>query len=407
MPKDVDIATSATPDQVEALFEHTIPVGKSFGVIVVLVDGEQFEVATFRNDGQYSDGRRPDSVSFSSMREDAVRRDFTINGMFYNPITDQFVDYVNGQEDLKNKLVRFIGNPQDRIDEDRLRMLRAVRFAVRYDFGIDSESFQAVVKNAHRIIDISSERIRDELTKMLRQHKPRKMLNLLYHTGLLGMVLPGVKAMIGCMQNPAFHMEGDVFEHTIRVMEALSKDASDELLWATLLHDVGKPPCTVFDNGVIRSHGHAAMGAEMTQEILTHYKFPNKFIDRVVDLVADHMKPYEAAKMKKSTIRRLLGKPYFGELVNLCVADCEGTDKAEGSNGKFVMDWLPVFERVKANLKDEPVLPDPFINGRDLIGMGYTPGPIFREILEYVAELQLEGLVTTREAALDAARRYR
>jgi poly(A) polymerase len=404
-PNDYDIATSATPDQVEQLFAKTIPVGKSFGVIVVLMGNEQYEVATFRNDGQYSDGRRPDSVSFSSMKEDALRRDFSINGMFMDPVKNEIIDYVDGRRDINEGIVCFIGNAQDRINEDRLRMLRAIRFALKLDFQLDTFTYGEIVKNAHRIIDISVERIRDEITKMLRIGKPRQMFELLLHTGLMGPVLPEIKAMKGCEQNPAWHAEGDVWEHTIRVLDALPKDASDELRWATLLHDVGKPPCSTVENGVIRCHGHADVGAQMTQEILTRFKFSNDFIDRVVELVGDHMKPYDSPKMKKSTIRRLLGKEYFNDLVTLCVADCEGTLRTV-TNGKFVGEWLPVFETVKANLKNEPVLPPPLIGGKELIELGMKPGPIFKKILDEISEAQLEGTITTREEALGIARNY-
>lgn len=393
-PNDYDIATDAYPDELEAMFKKTIPIGKSFGIITVIMDGEPFEVATFRSDGEYLDGRRPSSVSFCSMKEDAKRRDFTINGLFYDPLKDEILDFVDGEKDLHNETIRFIGNPIDRINEDRLRILRAVRFAVKLGFAIDEESWKAVKENAHRIVDISKERIRDELNKMFSYRKFRKTLNLLKISGLLHYILPEVEVLKGCEQNPGFHPEGDVWEHTIRALENLPEDVGLEIMWATLLHDVGKPPTVSIDpDGRIRNLGHAKVGADMTLEILQRLKFSNDFIDHVCVLIKNHMNMKHIKHMKKSTLKKFLAQPHFADLMVVCNADtraCGGTH-----------DWYEFATKRLAEWKPEEIKPEPIMRGRHLIELGLKPGPIFSKILNDVMDRQLEEEITTLEEAIN------
>ena len=270
---DIDIATNALPEQVESLFEKTVPVGKAFGVIVVVIDNFEFEVATFRNDGQYSDGRRPDSVEFSSIEEDAKRRDFTINGLFYDPVDAKVLDFVNGESDIKAGIVRFIGDAEARIAEDKLRLLRGVRFALRFDFDLEQASYEAIKKNAEQVSLVSKERIMAELVKMMKLEKPRRMFELLFDTGLIHYVLPDIEALQGVEQDPNWHPEGDVLEHTIRVMGHL-KGESLEVQFAGMFHDVSKPETAEKIDGRITNREHARIGAKKTREILEALKFP-------------------------------------------------------------------------------------------------------------------------------------
>ncbi len=403
-PHDFDIATSATPDQVETLFRNTKAVGKAFGVILVNENGMDFEVATFRTDGDYTDGRRPDSIEFATMEEDAQRRDFTINGMFMDPIRDhgQLIDHVNGMDDLLNCTIRFIGDPNLRIQEDKLRMLRAIRFALRFNFEIDPASWTAIQLKSIEVNQIAPERIQEELVKIFREGKPRKAMELLMGSGIAYVILPELTAMHHCQQNPAWHAEGDVLEHTIRVMESIrsknwNEEVSDELIWAALLHDVGKPPTTDDSDGTIRTKGHAKVGSNMTRCILAELKFPNAFIDRVSDLVEDHMLATNAKHFKRSTLRRFIGKEHYADLIQLAIADCEGTEGA----GKSIDIWLPFLMEKEDEFINEPVLPPPLLTGKDLIELGMVPGPLFKEILEAVSTEQLEGNLNDSIEALE------
>jgi len=394
---DIDIATSAIPDIVESLFEHTLSVGKSFGVIVV-VDGEdQFEVATFRTDSAYGDGRRPDSVTFSSMKEDACRRDITINGMFYDPIESVLYDYVGGEKDFESKIIRLIGNPEARIGEDKLRMMRVIRFAVRFDFEIEPDTLTAVERHASEILTISVERVFEELVKILREGRFERSISLLMKTGLLGHILPEVQAMAGVEQPVDYHPEGDVLIHTIKAMEHLPKDASDELLIATLLHDVGKPRTKNFEDR-IRFNGHESVGAHIAGDILRRFKASNDFADHVVLLIKNHMKFMVVEKMKKSTLKRFVRVDRFSEYMTLHYADCMS------SHG-----GLESHEFVKAFMeKTEPdeIRPMKLITGEDLKILGIPPGPIYRTIIVEVEDEQLEGRLKTREAALEYVKKF-
>jgi poly(A) polymerase len=395
--KDIDIATDAPPDAVETLFEHTLAVGKSFGVIVVVVGDDQFEVATFRTDGVYGDGRRPDSVTFSSMEEDARRRDLTINGMFWDPIEEKLYDYVGGRDDLEEGIVRLIGNPQDRIKEDKLRLMRVIRFAVRFNFKIDPETFCAVEQHASEIQFISVERIFDELLKILRLGRFAQSIELLMKTRLLNFILPEVKAMQGVEQPVDYHPEGDVLTHTIIAMGHLPKNASDELLVATLLHDVGKPKTQTFEDR-IRFNAHDAVGARMAEDILKRFKAPNDFIEHVVLLVRSHMKFMCVRDMKKSTLKRFVRVDKFSDYLALHYSDCMSS---HGSleHYEFVKEFM---ERAEP----DEIRPVKLITGNDLKAVGIPTGPIYRTIILEVEDEQLEGRLRTREDALEYVRKF-
>jgi poly(A) polymerase len=388
---DIDVATNAGPDVVEMLFEKTLPVGKAFGVIVVIIDDIQTEVATFRSDGQYSDGRRPDAVVFSSKEEDAKRRDLTINGMFYDPIKKIFLDFVGGQEDLKNRIIRLIGDPEARIAEDKLRMLRVIRFAARLDFTIDPGTLEAVKRHSAEILQVSSERIADELLKILRTGNYSKALNLLFDTELIKHILPEVYVMRGCEQPKDYHPEGDVLIHTIKALDNLPADASDELRMGTLLHDVGKPVTQTFEDR-IRFNRHELKGKDVSREILKRLRFSNEFSTRVIDLVGNHMKFMFVKDMRTSRLKRFISMPHFEEHMALHRADCLSSHENVG-NYDFVKEKLNTYEPAE-------IRPVRIVTGKDLLEMGFKAGPLFKQILTDVEDRQLEGLVSDREQAL-------
>lgn len=389
---DIDIATSATPDIIEHLFEKTISVGKNFGVIVVVIDDLEFEVATFRQDSKESDGRRPNSVSFCSMEEDAQRRDLTINGMFYDPIEDIIYDSVKGIEDLNDGIIRLIGNPEERIIEDKLRLLRVIRFSTRLDFKIDPETFQAVKKHAHEITTVSLERIADELLKILRAGNYRKSMGLLLDTGLIDYILPEVKAMYGCEQPAEYHPEGDVWAHFIEALEALPEDASDMLRVATMLHDVGKPPTQTFEDR-IRFNGHDLRGKDISREILTRLRFSNDFIDQVLALVENHMKFMHVKDMRTSRLKRFLSLPGFENHLALHRVDCLSSHR-NLDNYNFIQEKLNTFE-------PEEIKPPKIVTGNDLLDMGFKQGVLFRVILTDIEDKQLDGIISDKEQALN------
>lgn len=402
-PKEYDIATSATPDEVSKIFSHTIPVGVSFGVILVLIGRYRFEVATFRKDEGYSDSRHPDYVTYSTdEEEDVLRRDFTINGMLYDPIGEEAIDYVGGLDDIRDGIIRTIGVPLDRFDEDKLRLMRAVRFASRYGFAIERDTDGALKELAPRINLVSAERIRDELVKIITQRNPGEGLGLLRETGLLRYILPEVDIMHGVEQPPEFHPEGDVFTHTCLVLDKIYENTggitSPELAMGGLLHDVGKPP-TFSVSDRIRFNGHDKLGADMSREICRRLKFSNKQTELIYELVRDHLKFKDVFYMKKSTLKRFIGTPDFEEHMVLHLADCLASHGSTEAYD-FVMQKFEEF-------KDEEIKPEPLIGGRELIEMGYTPGPLFKEILNLVEEAQLEGEITNKSEALElVSRKY-
>jgi poly(A) polymerase len=402
-PREYDITTSATPEEVSNIFSHTIPVGVSFGVILVLIGHYRFEVATFRKDEGYSDSRHPDYVTYSTdEEEDVLRRDFTINGMLYDPIGEEAIDYAGGMDDIRDGIIRTIGVPLDRFSEDKLRLMRAVRFASRYGFAIERDTYGALKELAPRINLVSAERIRDELVKIISQKNPGDGLKLLRESGLLRYILPEVDIMHGVEQPPEFHPEGDVFTHTCLVLDKIYENteglASPELAMGGLLHDVGKPP-TFSVSDRIRFNGHDKLGADMSREICRRLKFSNKQIELIYELVRDHLKFKDVFYMKKSTLKRFIGMPDFDEHMVLHLADCLASHGSTEAYD-FVM---KKFEE----LKDEEIKPEPLLGGRELIEMGYSPGPLFKEILNLVEEAQLEGEITSRSEALElVSRKY-
>jgi len=388
---DIDIATSAQPSEIEALFEKTIPIGKEFGVIIVVMNAQNYEVTTFRTDTGYSDGRHPDGVSFVSAREDAFRRDFTINALFLDPSTDKVIDLVGGRKDLERQIVRTVGNPEERFAEDRLRLIRAVRFAAELGFGIEHATRQALEANACHIREVSEERVRDEFMKMLTGRAPGRAITLLLETGLLDAILPEVAAMEGVPQPPQFHPEGDVLTHTLKMFD-FAQDLTHTLALGILLHDVGKPPTMTFEDR-IRFHGHAELGAEMASAICKRMRLPNATSNLVVELVADHLRFMHVKEMRESTLKRFLRKEYFSEHLELHRLDCLGSH-GDLSNYNFCKEKLEEFGQ-------EVIRPAPLINGHDLIALGLAPGPVFSEILGAVEDRQLEGDLANREEALE------
>ena len=389
-PKDYDVATSARPDQVAKLFRRTVPVGAQFGVQIVMIGKTPYEVATFRTDREYKDGRHPEGVVFSSPKEDALRRDFTVNGLFYDPLKKKVIDYVGGREDLKRRMVRAIGDPEKRFAEDKLRMLRAVRFAATLSFRLDPETFDAVRLGAGRITEVSPERIRDELVKLFTGPNPGRGLELLDDSGLLKVILPEVEKMKGVQQPPEFHPEGDVFIHTRMVLDGLPNSSAVVAIGA-LLHDVGKPP-TFRVAERIRFDGHDQVGARMAREICRRLRFSNAETDAIFDLVADHMKFKDVRQMRLSTLKRFMANPLFSEHMKLHRADCMACHK-DLSNWNFLRKKLK--EMPKKEIK-----PDPLINGHDLLKLGYPEGPQVGLILKAVEEKQLEKELASKAQAL-------
>ena len=392
-PHDYDIATDARPEQVQALFRRTVAVGAHFGVIVVLDGSYEFQVATFRNDGQYLDGRRPETVSFSTPEQDAERRDFTINGLFFDPLADRLIDYVGGQRDLDARVLRAIGNPYDRFREDRLRMMRAVRFATTLGFDLDGATWRAVCENAPHIHEVSAERIREELVKILLSPRRVRGFDLLDESGLLREILPEIETLKGCEQPPQFHPEGDVFKHTRIMLNLLPAQVSGPLVLSVLFHDIGKPPTFAVDpDGRIRFNGHEKISAEMTEEIMTRLRFSRAESDATIAMVANHMVFKDVQQMRVAKLKRFLARPHMDDELELHRVDCTS------SHG--MLDNYEFLKSKRAEFASEPLIPPPLITGRDLIALGMKPSPRFSEILEAVESRQLEKTLTTREEAL-------
>ena len=392
-PKDFDIATDANPEAVQKLFPHTYAVGAHFGVILVVENGFQFEVATFRADDVYVDGRRPSAVHFSSPEEDARRRDFTINGMFYDPVAEKVIDFVGGRADIQAKLVRAIGDPGQRFAEDRLRMLRAVRFATVLDYKIDRETWDALLANVVSINEISAERIREELVRMFLSSNRTRGWDLLDSSGLMRAILPEIDAMKGCAQPEQFHPEGDVFEHTRLMLQFLPEKVSVPLVFGVLLHDVAKPRTATVDNtGRIRFNEHDRIGAEMTEEIMRRLRFSGAEIDATVEMVRQHMVFKDVPKMRMAKLKRFMARPTFDDELELHRVDCQGSHR--------MLDNYEFLLRKREEFANEPIIPPPLVRGDDLIALGLKPSPKFGEILEAVETRQLEGTLRTREEAL-------
>jgi tRNA nucleotidyltransferase/poly(A) polymerase len=392
-PKDYDIATSATPQQVAGLFPRTVGVGAQFGVMMVIEPDGEYEVATFRTDGEYKDGRRPEGVTFASAAEDAKRRDFTINGLFLDPVTDEVIDHVGGRADLTARRIRAIGDPRKRFEEDRLRVLRGVRFAAALDFEIEPVTWDAIRDFAPRIHDVSPERIREELSRILTHPSRLRGFDLLDASGLLHEILPEVEATKGCEQPPEFHPEGDVFVHTRIMLGMLRSDASLPLALGVLFHDIGKPPTFQRDpTGRIRFNGHEYVSAELTRGIMTRLKFPNAVIDATEALVRNHMAFKDVQRMRVAKLKRFLARETIDDELELHRVDCAS------SHG--MLDNLDFLIAKREEFANEPLIPPPLITGHDLIKLGWKPGPRFKIVLDAVETRQLEGSLQTREQAL-------
>lgn len=394
-PKDYDVATSARPEEVQQLFPASVAVGAHFGVIIVREGGYQFDVATFRRDGNYNDGRHPDSVEFTSAEEDARRRDFTVNGIFYDPLIQQYLDYVGGCDDLKARRLCAIGDAVARFQEDHLRLLRAVRFATVLGFEIEEKTWQALCGQSAGIKLISPERVREELVKIFLHPQRVRGFDLLMESGLMEAVLPEILVLKGCEQPPQFHPEGDVFVHTRIMLGLLPANVSLSLVLAVLLHDIAKPATfQVDETGRIRFNAHDKLGAEMTGEILRRLKFPNHVIEPTVEAVANHMVFKDVQKMRVSKLKRFMARPMFEDEMELHRVDCTS------SHG-----MLDNYEFLRARQEEfasetEPLIPKPLINGHDLMSRGIVPGPKLGELLTTIQNLQLEGVLHTPEDAV-------
>jgi poly(A) polymerase len=397
-PKDYDIATDARPGDVQKLFPRTYAVGAHFGVIIVLENDFQFEVATFRSDDAYIDGRHPSAVHFSSPKEDAARRDFTINGMFYDPVAEEVIDFVGGRADIAAKLVRAIGDPAQRFAEDRLRMLRAVRFAAVLGYEIDKITWEALVANAAFINQISAERIRDELMRIFRSPNRVRGWDLLDSSGLMRAILPELDAMKGVLQPEQFHPEGDVFVHTRLMLQLLPEKVSPRLVFAVLFHDVAKPvTAKVDETGRIRFNEHDRIGAQMTEGIMRRLRFSGAEIEATVEMVKQHMVFKDAPKMRVAKLKRFMARPTFDDELELHRVDCESSHR--------MLDNYEFLLRKREEFANEPIIPPPLVRGDDLIALGLKPGPKFGEILEAVETRQLEGSLRSREEALEWVKR--
>jgi poly(A) polymerase len=403
-PQDFDIATDAKPEQVEKLFKRTVAVGRKFGVMIVVEGGHQFQVATFRAEADYQDGRRPEKIIFANAEADASRRDFTVNGLFYDPLTKKIHDWVGGEKDVRAKIIRTIGKPQERFAEDHLRLLRAVRFAAQLNFEIEAKTFSAIKSLAPKIKFISAERIRDELIKLFRPPHAARGLVLLRESGLLEHILPELAATVECEQSPDFHPEGSVFNHICLMLEKLPPQPSfkssfgaagglELLPWTVLLHDIAKPVTAELDpkTGAIHFYGHEKIGAEMARTILNRLRFPKKQIDEIVACVLHHMQFKDVKQMRKSTLRRLLLRETFPLELELHRLDCLGS-----SGDLELYDFL--VEQAEA-LKKQPAIRPPLLTGKDLIALGMKPGKELGVLLHEIREKQLQDeLKTPRQA---------
>lgn len=411
-PKDYDVTTDATPEQVMNIFPETYAVGVQFGVVLVpMPEGDvvsnafpqgpsksgAVEVATFRSDIGYSDGRHPDEVRFSGdPREDVARRDFTINGMLLDPVSGEVLDFVGGRKDLEAGIIRTIGEAEQRFGEDKLRMLRAVRFAARFEYRIEAKTFAAMRNLAEQISVVSRERARDELTRMLTEGHARRAFLLLDDGGLLKPVLPEISAMKGVEQPAEFHPEGDVFVHTLLLLENLPNPCPLTLAWGALLHDVGKPPTFRVAPDRIRFDNHVEVGVKMAEDICRRLRFSNDETEQILALVDNHMRFGHVSRMKESTLKKFLRMPAFDEHLALHRADCLASHR-NLSTYEFI-------RQKRAEIPEEKMRPSPLVTGDDLIRAGHAPGPKFREILGAVEDAQLEGRLASREAALEFVR---
>ncbi len=392
--KDYDIATSAHPEAIKAVYPKAVMAGAHFGVCIIKELGESIETATFRTDGCYGDGRRPDSVCFSTAEEDAQRRDFTVNGLFYDPERDEVIDYVGGLADLQTRTIRAIGDAGARFQEDRLRLMRAVRFAVTAGFVIEPVTWDALLAETPFLPQISIERIREEFTKILLHPQRARGLLLLDEAGLLAHILPEMEALKGCEQPPQYHPEGDVWVHTLLMLSLLPEACSVPLVLSVLLHDIAKPATRVWDEaaGRARFNGHDKLGAEMAETILRRLKYPNQTTEATAEAVACHMKFMHVTEMRPARLKLFMARPHFDDELALHRVDCLGS---HGDLANY--DFL---KAKQAEYAQAPMIPPRLLTGHDIMQLGHAPGPRLREILEAIQVAQLENELSTREEAL-------
>ena len=394
---DIDIVTSAKPERIEKLFEKTVPIAKKYGIIFVVLNDKNFEVATFRKEAGYLDARRPSEIHFTDAKEDATRRDFTINGLFYDPIAKKTIDFVGGVEDVKKKTIRFIGNPNERIEEDNLRLMRAIRFKITLKFQYDKDSFEAVRAKATKIKNVSQERIRDELNKIMSSSNRHIGLVELSESKLLQFIIPEAEMLKGVPQPIEYHHEGDCFTHTYLALKSLPEGSSLHLSWAVLLHDIAKPQTLQKNNGRILFHDHAQVSAEIANKILTRLKFSRVEINDICWLVSNHMKIGDIDKMRPSKAYDFLLDEKFPDLIKLARADSLGTYPQNTSLVKELENKLARAHKYKEQLKTQKQ--ENLITGDDLIELGYKPGQKFQEILSVVRDQALQGKIRGKEEA--------
>ena len=396
LPDDYDIVTSALPDQVTALFNRTVAIGAKFGVIAVIVECHPYEVATFRSDDVYIDGRRPSGVHFTCAKEDVLRRDFTVNGLLMDPVTGEITDYVDGLADIQKKIIRTIGDPNCRFQEDHLRMLRAIRFTANLNFSLDSSTQDAITRNVAKIKTISAERLQDELTKLLSRGGARRGLELMAQTGMLREILPEVDAMQGIEQPSRFHPEGDVWQHTLMMLEILSGDkrprVNPVLVWGALLHDVGKPVSRSEDENGVHFYGHVQHGEKIADEIMQRLKFSRAQKEAVLNLVSQHMNFMNVQKMRSARLKRFLRMPDFDLHLELHRLDCLA------SHG--MLDNYEFCRNQLETLTAEELHPPRLLNGHDLIAIGFTPGKMIGEIICALEDEQMEGRISSKDEAM-------
>lgn len=400
-PTDYDIVTAAQPEKVRELFSKTIPIGDRFGVCLVVVEGTAYEVATFRTEADYNDGRRPSRITYATAAEDVRRRDFTINGLLMDPVSGRIVDHVEGRRDIEDGIIRAIGDPAKRFAEDHLRMLRAVRFASTLDFTIEPSTFAGIRDHAAGIRKISAERIRDELSRLLTGQAVRRGMELLLESGLLAEILPEVHILRGVIQPPVFHPEGDVWEHTLRMLSLLPRRdgvADPRLAWAALLHDVGKGVTRSEDESGTHFYGHVQQGERISSAILRRLRFSREEMEAILVLVRGHMLFMNVKKMRPNRLKRFLRVPDFSLHLELHRLDCLA------SHG--LLDHYEFCRQKRMEFPSETLRPPRLLTGRDLIGMGFSPGPVFKEILRAVEDAQLDGRIVDTDGARDLVYRH-
>jgi poly(A) polymerase len=395
-PKDFDIATDARPEVVLKLFEHTVAVGAKFGVIAVVVGDDQFEVATFRADAAYLDGRRPSAVRFGAIEEDAIRRDFTIGGMFYDPIADRLIDLVGGMRDLRAGIIRAIGNPDERFEEDHLRILRAIRFAARLNFTIEPATWAAMIRSAKKITQIAAERIGEEIAMMMTEGGAARAMDLMMDSGLMNLLLPEVVEMRGCAQPENFHPEGDVYTHTRIGVAMLPAGCTERVAFGILLHDIAKPRCRAETGDKVTFYGHVEQGAVMAAEMLARLKRSRDVQERVAYLVKNHLKLCMAPRMRPATLKRMLAEDGFDELMEVAFMDAMASSSYLG--------FWHFCKHAMSTMTAQEIRPPRLIGGEDLKELGFTPGPRFKAILKDVEDQQLDGILATRDDALEYVR---